>query len=161
MQHGEQFFADCVEASCILGLRGILLTQHTEQLPTSLPGNIHHFHYLPFSQVFPHAAALVHHGGIGTTAHAIAAGVPQIIRPMAHDQPENAARVTNLGIGAKLNPKDFTGKSLAEKINGLLSTLDVLQRCQTYASEIDPAGALNATCEQIEDFSLAHQNIEE
>ncbi|MEW6717028.1 MAG: glycosyltransferase [Chloroflexota bacterium] len=107
MRHGEQFFADCIEACQRLGRRGILLTQHPEQLPASLPEGIRHFKYLPFSQVFPHVAALVHHGGIGTTAQAIAAGIPQVIRPMAHDQPDNAARVANLGIGATLDPKKF------------------------------------------------------
>ena len=155
MRHGEQFFADCIEACQRLERRGILLTQHPEQLPASLSEGIRHFKYLPFSQVFPHAAALVHHGGIGTTAHAIAAGIPQVIRPMAHDQPDNAARVTNLGIGAKLDPKKFTGKSLAEKIDSLLSSPDVLERCQTFASQIDPAEALDAACEQIEKFALA------
>lgn len=153
MQHGEQFFADCVQACQTLGRRGILLTQHTNQIPASLPDGIRHYKYLPFGQVFPHAAALVHHGGIGTTAHAIAAGIPQIIRPMAHDQPDNAARVTNLGIGAKLAPKKFTGESLAEKIDTLLSSPDVLQLCQTFALKIDPARALDETCEQIEHFS--------
>lgn len=121
--------------------------------PDSLPDGVRHFKYLPFSQVFPHAAALVHHDGIGTTAHAIAAGIPQIIRPMAHDQPDNSARITKLGIGVELAPKEFTGKSLAEKINTLLSSPDALERCQTFASEIDPAESLDAACEQIENFT--------
>jgi UDP:flavonoid glycosyltransferase YjiC (YdhE family) len=155
MRHGEQFFADCIEACQRLGRRGILLTQHPEQLPTSLPDGIRHFKYLPFSQVFPHAAALVHHGGIGTTAHAIAAGIPQVIRPMAHDQPDNAARVTNIGIGAKLDPNKFTGKSLVDKLDSLLSSSDVLERCRTFASRIDPAGALGAACKEIETFAQA------
>jgi rhamnosyltransferase subunit B len=155
MHHGEQFFADCIETCQRLGRRGILLTQYPEQLPASLPEGIRYFKYLPFSQVFPRAAALVHHGGIGTTAQAIAAGIPQIIRPMAHDQPDNAARVTNLGIGAKLDPKHFTGKSLAEKIESLLASPEVQKRCQTFASKIDPPGALNAACEQIENFTQA------
>jgi UDP:flavonoid glycosyltransferase YjiC (YdhE family) len=80
---------------------------------------------------------------------------------MAHDKPDNAARVTNLGIGAKLYPKKFTGKSLAEKIDTLLSSPDVLQLCQTCASKIDPGKALNVACEQIENFALAHLKAEE
>ncbi len=45
----------------------------------------------------PRLAALVHHGGIGTTAQAMRAGVPQLITPFAHDQFDNAARVERLG----------------------------------------------------------------
>ena len=37
-------------------------------------------------------AGLVHHGGIGTSAQALAAGIPQLLMPQAHDQPDNAAR---------------------------------------------------------------------
>jgi UDP:flavonoid glycosyltransferase YjiC (YdhE family) len=45
---------------------------------------------------------LAHHGGIGTTAEALRAGTPQLIVPLAHDQFDNAARVTALGAGASL-----------------------------------------------------------
>jgi UDP:flavonoid glycosyltransferase YjiC (YdhE family) len=120
MKHADQFFSDSIEACRLLGQRGILLTQHPEQLPAELPKGIQHFAYLPFSEVLPRALALVHHGGIGTTAHAIAAGIPQVIRPMAHDQPDTAARVEKLGIGASLVPKKFSAASLTRKLNTFL-----------------------------------------
>src|SRR5215217_5053548 len=74
MKHANQFFLDCIEACQLLGQRGILLTQHPEQLTDNLPANIQYFAYLPFTKVLPRARALVHHAGIGTTAQAIAAG---------------------------------------------------------------------------------------
>ncbi len=58
--------------------------------------------YAPYSEVFPLAACVVHQGGIGTTAQALRAGVPQIIAPFAHDQPDHAARITRLGLGFSL-----------------------------------------------------------
>ena len=133
--------------------RGILLTQHPEQLPDKLPQDIQHFDYLPFSKVLPHAVALVHHGGIGTTAQAIAAGIPQVIRPMAHDQPDTAARVEKLGIGVSLSPKKFNAASLAEKLDTLITSQDVLDRCEAYAERIHPNQALNDTCTIIDDFA--------
>jgi rhamnosyltransferase subunit B len=156
MKHADQFFRDCIEACQLLGQRGILLTQHPEQLPAELPEGIQHFSYLAFSKVLPRALALVHHGGIGTTAQAIAAGIPQVIRPMAHDQPDTAARVEKLGIGANLSPKKFNAASLAEKINTLITSQAVLDRCKVYAEKIHPDQSLSDTCAIIEDFSRNH-----
>ena len=153
MKHADQFFRDCIEACQLLGQRGILLTQHPEQLPATLPQGIQHFTYLPFSKVLPLALALVHHGGIGTTAQAIAAGVPQVIRPMAHDQPDTAARVEKLGIGVSLSPKKFNAASLAEKLKTLITSQAVLDRCKVYAEKIHPDQSLNDTCTIIENFA--------
>jgi UDP:flavonoid glycosyltransferase YjiC (YdhE family) len=137
----------------MLNLRGILLTQYPEQLPESLPQGIEHFKYLPFSEVLPHVAALVHHSGIGTTAQAIAAGIPQVMRPMAHDQPDNAARVEKLGIGISLNPQKFNADSLAKALNVLITSPEVRERCKTYAERINPDQSLNDTCTLIENFA--------
>jgi rhamnosyltransferase subunit B len=153
MKHADQFFLDCIEACQLLGQRGILLTGYPEQLPAELPQGIQHFAYLPFSEVLPRALALVHHGGIGTTAQAIAAGIPQVIRPMAHDQPDTAARVEKLGIGASLSPKKFNAASLAKKINSLITSQAVLDRCKAYAERINPDQSLSDTCAIIENFS--------
>ena len=56
--------------------------------------------YAPYSALFPRAKVVAHQCGIGTTAQALAAGVPQLCVPFAHDQPNNAARVARLGLGA-------------------------------------------------------------
>ncbi len=152
MKHANQFFLDCIEACQQLGRRGILLTQHPEQLPGELPPDLRHYAYLPFSKVLPQAVALVHHGGIGTTAQAIAAGIPQVIRPMAHDQPDTALRVEKLGIGVSLSPKNFNATSLAEKLNAVITTQQVLDRCKTYSRKINPDQSLNDTCALIENF---------
>jgi rhamnosyltransferase subunit B len=156
MKHADQFFRDCIEACQLLGQRGILLTQHPEQLPDELPTGIQQFAYLPFSKILPRALALVHHGGIGTTAQAIAAGIPQVIRPMAHDQPDTAARVEKLGIGVSLSPKKFNVSSLAENLEMLTASRAVLDRCKIYAEKVDPDQSLNATCTIIEDFFRDH-----
>ena len=153
MKHANKFFLDCIQACQLLERRGILLTQHPEQLPEELPQEIQHFAYIPFSKVLPRAVALVHHGGIGTTAQAIAAGIPQVIRPMAHDQPDTAARVEKLGIGISLSPNKFNAASLAEKLNTLITSQQVVERCKTYAQKIDPIKSLNDTCAIIEEFA--------
>jgi UDP:flavonoid glycosyltransferase YjiC (YdhE family) len=153
MKHADRFFRDCIEACRRLGRRGILLTQHPEQLPTELPQGIRQFSYVPFSGVLPRSLALVHHGGIGTTAQAFAAGIPQVIRPMAHDQPDTAARVERLGIGATLHPKNFHAAALAEKLDALIASQAVRERCKALASKIHPDQTLHDTCAIIEDLA--------
>lgn len=157
MKHADQSFRDCIKACRLLGQRGILLTQLPEQLPAELPENIQHFSYLPFSKILPRALALVHHGGVGTTAQAIAAGIPQMIRPMAHDQPDTAARVEKLGIGASLTTREFNASTLARKLDTLITSQAVLDRCQAYAERIHPDQALNETCAVIQEFATAQR----
>ncbi len=158
MKHGGQFFEASIQACQILGRRGMLLTQHKDQLPSTLPEGIRHFEYLPFSLVLPRVAALVHHGGIGTTAQALAAGIPQVIRPMTHDQPDNAARVQLLGTGVSISPKDYTAQNVSERLNRLLSSSDVLARSKEYALRINAERSLQETCDLIERLSRARRD---
>lgn len=130
MKFGHDFFRAAAGACELLGRRGVLLTRHAEQIPHPLPKDVVHCAYAPFSQLLPRAAALVHHGGIGTTAQAYAAGVPQLIMPMAHDQFDNAARITKLNIGDEIARKKFRAPLVAEKLSKLLSSNDVAESCK-------------------------------
>jgi rhamnosyltransferase subunit B len=158
MKHGREFFEASVQACQMLGRRGMLLTQHKDQLPSTLPEGIRHFEYLPFSLVLPSVAALVHHGGIGTTAQALAAGIPQVIRPMTHDQPDNAARVQLLGAGVSINPKNYTAQTVSERLDDLLSSYNVSARSRKYALRINAEQSLRETCDLIENLSRARRD---
>lgn len=83
------------------------------------PGGVSHPNlrsvgYVPLGQWLPHCCAIIHHGGIGTTSRAIHAGVPQLIRPMAFDQFDNAARVERFGLGIYLRHDRNLTESLAK-----------------------------------------------
>jgi UDP:flavonoid glycosyltransferase YjiC (YdhE family) len=158
MMHGRAFFGAAVEVCRRLGRRGLLLTSFDEHLPPSLPDAVRHFRYVPFSEVFPRAAAVVHHGGIGTTAQALAAGVPQLIMPMGYDQYDNAARVARLGAGASLVPGKFTGARVARRLDRLLRP-DVAAACKEVARRFDGPGAIAAACDWIE--RLAEQPVKQ
>jgi UDP:flavonoid glycosyltransferase YjiC (YdhE family) len=54
------------------------------------------------------AAAVVSHGGHGTVIKALAAGLPQLVVPLGRDQPNNAARITQRGVGLQLRPTATT-----------------------------------------------------
>ena len=112
---GPAFLRGCRPACRLLGRRGLLLTRHREHSPGPSAGRIH-VPYAPFSELLPRCAALVHHGGIGTSSQAMAAGIPQVVMPMAYDQPDNAYRMVKLGVAAELVPEQFTAPNLAKTL---------------------------------------------
>ncbi|MBX3475937.1 MAG: glycosyltransferase, partial [Planctomycetes bacterium] len=116
MAHGQAFFRQAVKTCELLGRRGILLSQFPETIPRDLPATVRHFEYVPFSEVFPRAAALVSHGGIGTCAQALRAGIPHLVQHMAHDQLDNAERLKELGVGAGIAAARFTAARAARKL---------------------------------------------
>jgi UDP:flavonoid glycosyltransferase YjiC (YdhE family) len=144
------FFRAAVEACERLGRRGVLLTRHAEQVPRSLPPSVRHFGYAPFSLLLPRAAALVHHGGIGTVAQGLAAGIPQLVMPLSYDQPDNAVRLQELGVGKALPPKRFTGANCARALEELLASEEVRRRCAALAAKTREGDPLAETCDLIE-----------
>lgn len=150
MTHGRGFFEAAAKACELLGRRGVLLTRHIEQIPSHLPPTVRHFSYAPFSELLPRCRALVHHGGIGTTAQALRAGVPQLVMPMSHDQPDNAARVRRLGVGDWIARRFFWAGRVAKKLDHLLRDPKVGQSCKDISSRFDGCQALSKTIDLIE-----------
>ena len=132
----RDFFEQAIETCRILDCRGMILTPHRDQVPEHLPESIRHFDFLPFSQVFPQAQAVVHHGGIGTIAQGISSGIPQLIRPLAWDQPDNAVRVKRMGIGDYLMRQRFRAKKVAEKLRQLTVSRQVAERCRQFQNRM-------------------------
>ena len=68
----------------------------------ALPAWARHFSYIALQRLAPRASGLIHHGGIGTAAQGLRAGLPQILAPLFFDQFDNAARLETLGVGRHL-----------------------------------------------------------
>jgi rhamnosyltransferase subunit B len=96
------FLASGLDAATSAGARAVLVCAFRDALPPLPAGRALAVGHAPFPALLPRASAVVHHGGIGTTAAAFAAGVPQCISPLAFDQFDNAARVVALGAGVEL-----------------------------------------------------------
>ncbi len=150
MQHGRDFFRVAVEASRQLKRRAILLTRYPEQIPEQLPEGVVYFDYIPFSQILPRAAALIHHGGIGSTAQALSAGIPQLIMAMAFDQPDNAARVERLNAGAGLRRHQFRTPRVAGLLEKLLASEPIAAACREIRGRFPTESALADTATLIE-----------
>lgn len=129
----HRFFDSAFKAVTRLGKRAVFVTRDLSQLPAGLPPGIAAVEYAPFSTLLRHASAFVHHGGIGTLSQGLAAGVPQLLMPMAHDQPDNENRLRRLGAGFGLVPGKFTPERVAaalEKLAGDADVHEAVQRCQ-------------------------------
>jgi len=155
MVQAAHFFQVSAEVCRISERRALFLTQYPGQLPTTLPKGSCHYDYVPFSAVLPHAAVLVHHGGIGTTAQAIAAGIPQLVVPSTHDQPDNAVRVRRLGVGDFLLPKAYTPANVEGSLRRLLSP-HLRRNCQQRARDLAGSQSLEKASLLIEKLATSH-----
>ncbi|HPA19000.1 MAG TPA: hypothetical protein PLU30_14725 [Verrucomicrobiae bacterium] len=129
--HAREFLAESAEACRRIGRRALLVTRFPEQLPSSLPTDSACFDYVPFGQVFGRCAAVVHHAGIGTSSQALAAGVPQLLMPMSHDQPDTAWRLRQLGVAESLRPRVFRARAVADALARLIGSRPVAAACQS------------------------------
>ena len=150
MMHAEKLFASAIEACRILGRRGIFLTKFRAQLPETLGEDFRHVEFAPFQQIFPRSGVVVHHGGIGTTAKALAAGVPQLILPFAFDQMDNAVRVKDLGAGDWLNRQDRSPVKLARVLKSLLA-VESRTRAQSVVPRLARSRALERAADWIQE----------
>jgi UDP:flavonoid glycosyltransferase YjiC (YdhE family) len=148
--NAREFFEESAKACVRLKRRGLLLTRHRDHLPHSLPPGVIHVHYAPFSQLLPRCAAFVHHGGIGSSAQALASGVPQLVTPFAHDQPDNAYRLNKLGVARVISPRKYRDDPVAAALSSLLDSPEVARACRESKSRFDGTDALDRTCELIE-----------
>ncbi len=150
MTGGHSFFEEAVEAMKLTGRRGILLSPFETSIPKDLPPNVRHFAYVSFGEILPRAAAMVYHGGVGTCAQTLRAGIPHLIQPMAHDQLDTLSRVRDLGVGDGLHPHQFKAARIAANLELLLDDPAVSRRAKEVAGKFDPAGWLCETCKLIE-----------
>lgn len=148
--HAADFFACALAAVNSLGRRAIFLTRERAQVPAHLPESVLWQPYVPLSALLPRAAALVHHGGIGTTAEALRAGIPQLITPFAWDQFDNAARITALGAGMTITAQRLRPRKLARTLQTLVASDTIRARCTGLAENFIRAHDAVALCEEME-----------
>jgi rhamnosyltransferase subunit B len=146
----HRFFRESIEAARRLGLRAMLVTNYPEQIPANLPADIRVFGYLPFSQVLPRAALLVHHGGIGTLAQGIKAGIPHLVVPNGYDQFDSGWRIEKMGLGSSIPQTRYRARRVARTIRALLDDGNGAVRRKEYASRIDGQLAIARACDLIE-----------
>lgn len=102
-----------------------------------LPEHIFQLDFAPHSWLFPQMAAVVHHGGAGTTAAGLRAGIPSLIIPHAADQPYWGQRIYALGVGPKPLPRHkLTAEKLAEGLKRAVSDAQIKQHAAALGAKI-------------------------
>jgi UDP:flavonoid glycosyltransferase YjiC (YdhE family) len=144
----QSFFAESVEACRRSSRRAIVLTEHADQVPNSLPAGMLRTGYVPFSNLLPRLSAFVHHGGIGTTSQAMRAGVPQLIRPLAHDQFDNSDRANRLGVSLEISSKTYRAENILAALDRLENDPAIRAACLRVAGWVK-GNAVSDTCDAI------------
>jgi rhamnosyltransferase subunit B len=129
-----RFYDVAAAAARALGRRAVLLTGTADS--PCVDGDLLRLGYAPHSQLFDRAAAVVHHGGIGTTGQAMHAGAPQLVLPFFGDQFDNGARIARLGIGRSLRPAAFQGAAADEALRALLGDHTIAARAAAIATQL-------------------------
>jgi rhamnosyltransferase subunit B len=140
-RQADAYFAHALAAVTALGKRAIFLTPHRDQVAPDLPAMVLWQSYLPLRKLLPHGAALIHHGGIGTTAEALRAGIPQLIVALAFDQFDNAERVELLGTGLGLTKARLTTARLGATLKVLLGSETIASRCKLVSKRFEIDGS--------------------
>jgi len=133
------------------GVRAILAAGWGAIGEVNVPGTIHVINSAPHHELFKHVSAVVHHGGAGTTAAGLRAGLPTLICPLTVDQPFWGRRVFSLGCGPKPQPlKRLTAGQLAEGLFKLTRNESYRVRAQEVASAIAKEDGVARAVEIIE-----------
>jgi sterol 3beta-glucosyltransferase len=138
------------------GQRGVLLSGWAglnANLPagSALAERVFAIQEAPFDWLFPHMAAVVHHGGMGTTAAALRAGVPSVIVPFTFDQPFWGRQVHALGAGpAPIRPRQLTAGRLAAAIRAALEDGAVRARAAQLGQHIQQEDGVAEAVRKIE-----------
>jgi rhamnosyltransferase subunit B len=152
------FFDESAKAAKILGRRALLLYGRDNQPPKGLDENIVGFEYAPFSFVFPKAACVVHQAGVGTTGQVLRAGVPQLIMPFGHDQPDNAARCRRLGVGEIISRETYNAERAANMLKSLLSKRSYAEKAAEAGKIVREEHGTRMACDAIE-AALIGKNV--
>jgi UDP:flavonoid glycosyltransferase YjiC (YdhE family) len=133
----REFYSHAVEHSRALGRRAVLLTgRDTGNVPGTTGPDVYVADYAPYSRVFPHAAAVVHQGGAGTTGEGLRAGRPMLVLPFSHDQFDNAARVRRIGSGDTMDRHRFGGAAGRARLGRLLDSRGIAASAEANGSRV-------------------------
>jgi len=143
------FYQESIQAATQLNRRAVLL-MGGNTLPDNLPKDIIATDYAPYSKIFPHACAIIHQGGIGTTAQALRAGRPTLIMPYTYDQPDNAARVKRLGTSRTILREQYSASRVAKELSELVGNPSYAAKAAEIGRMVQAENGVGVACDAIE-----------
>jgi rhamnosyltransferase subunit B len=150
------FYRASVGAILRVGARAMVIGASRDILPDPLPPGVLALPFAPFSEVYPRCAAVIHHGGIGTTAQGLRAGVPQLIVPWGVDQFFTGTQIQRIGAGRWLQRKSYTEPRAARLLGALLHDPRYRERALALAAVIAREDGVGTLCAAVD--SLLNRN---
>jgi len=146
------YYQTSIESILACGTRALLISAPETSASPEHREDVLQVSFAPFSQVFPACAAVIHHGGIGTIAQCLRAGVPSLVVPGGMDQPFNAAQVMQRKAGLWIPRKRYTVRRAGQALRALLYTptyQEQARKMQAQLMQEDGVAALCAAVEQV------------
>jgi sterol 3beta-glucosyltransferase len=126
---------------------------HLADTSRQLDNNFFVVDSIPHDWLFPKMKAIVHHGGAGTTAAALRAGVPSVIAPFSGDQPFWGERIRKLGLGtAPIHHARLKAHRLAAAIDSVVDDLEMQKRAYTTGEKIRSENGIARAVEAFQKF---------
>jgi rhamnosyltransferase subunit B len=150
------FYEFSAKAAMQLGIRAVLLIGSDERNrpPKELPESICVAEYAPYSELFPRAAMVVHQGGVGTTAQCLRAGMPMLIMPFSHDQPDNARRMKRLKVAQVVQRSRYLPIHVARIIRQMMAEPRFARRGASVAQQLTREDGVRAACDALEELNM-------
>lgn len=147
-----RFYRTSLAAVRRVGARALVIGAAPHILPDPLPAGALALPFAPFSHVYPRCAAVIHHGGVGTLAQGLRAGVPALIVPWGADQFFNGAQLRRIGAGRWMQRRFYTEARATRALGALLREPRYAERAQTIAARIAAEDGVATLCDALEEM---------
>ena len=144
------YYQTSIESILACGTRALLINAPETNVSPEHREDVLHVSFAPFSQVFPACAAVIHHGGIGTIAQCLRAGVPSLVVPGGMDQPFNAAQVVQRKAGLWIPRKRYTARRAEKALKALLCTPTYQEHARKIQAKVMQEDGVAILCTVVE-----------
>lgn len=123
---------------------GIYVSRYIDDIDTSNYKSLIFLSYVDFSYLLPRCELFIHHGGIGSSAAGVAAGIPQFLRVMNFDQPDNAWRLQRLGVSLHRDKEECDVKRMLLDINKIIHSSFMPSAAKALSKRVIRENGLNS-----------------
>jgi rhamnosyltransferase subunit B len=146
----RDFYEQSIAAAKLLNKRAVMLYGIFNEPPKGLDADRVAFDYAPYGELFSRSCAVAHQGGVGTTSQVLRAGVPMLVMPYSHDQPDNAVRCKRLGVGEIISRDNYKAEVVAEKLRKILSDKSYKKNAVEAKRITDAENGTQTACDAVE-----------
>ncbi len=123
------------------------------------PANVRIERYVSHAELLPRCDVVVTHGGFGTLMGCLSAGVPMVVIPVQGDQPRNARRCIELGVGRAIGPDERTPEAIRAAVRAVLADPDYKANAVRMQREIQALPGLDHAVALLERLAFAGQPL--